>query len=93
MVLNGSAVGAIQWQGTSKQKVSLRLPDEVIAALAKQCPLERLLQVHGQCLEARRLLASGAKTILISRWQTGGKTHRDLLRALRTSSTFAPRAN
>ncbi len=31
---------------------------------------------HASC----SLLASGAKTVLISRWQTSGKTHRDLLR-------------
>jgi hypothetical protein len=31
---------------------------------------------HASCA----LLASGAKTVLVSRWQTGGKTHRDLLR-------------
>lgn len=31
---------------------------------------------HASCT----LLASGAKTVLISRWQTGGKTHRDLIR-------------
>ncbi|MCO6043289.1 CHAT domain-containing protein [Aeoliella sp. ICT_H6.2] len=28
------------------------------------------------------LLASGAKTVLMSRWQTSGKTHRDLLREM-----------
>ncbi|MDF1821785.1 MAG: DNA polymerase III subunit delta' [Alcanivoracaceae bacterium] len=33
---------------------------EGIAQLAQHCPAPRLLTVHAQCLEARRLLASGA---------------------------------
>lgn len=33
---------------------------------------------HASCA----LLASGAKTVLMSRWQTDGKTHRDLLREM-----------
>ncbi|WP_425396091.1 CHAT domain-containing protein [Aeoliella sp.] len=33
---------------------------------------------HASCA----LLASGAKTVLMSRWQTSGKTHRDLLREM-----------
>ena len=83
-------------RGALSQWVSLPLPDcQRLVLGGVHTAAETGLKAKGRSRNAEpvmygpemfhvscSLLASGARTVHLSRWQTGGKTHRDLLREL-----------